>query len=270
MKISSLIKKGWNDTIDQIHSNFDVVDKSSDEFDEMERNAMLLVSLGSHHIRNDPSSITHNSITPEICTKPEYQSFLNSHTLGYEASVRHSPYDHQNPSPYQLNAERYRGDDNYPFITPKGFYLGNHHPDQKPVDFKSPVMQSHHKEISHEKKYREEECSSSPISSKHERSDTNSTNIWTTTTSLLVKTLCKKHKKDRNKRRLRTTPEQLKILEEIYQYEKIPSLALREELASKLGMTPRRIQVWFQNKRAKERRTGKEKSSVGSDNESNS
>jgi len=269
MKISSLLKK----TIDHIHSNFDVVDKSSDEFEEMERNAMLLVSLGSHHLRNDSSSITHNSITPEICTKTEYQSFLNGHPLGYEPSVIHSPYpyyDQKNVSPYQINAERHRGDDNYPFITPsKGFYLGNH-PEKKPVDYKSPVMQNHQKEISYEKKYREE-CPSSPQSNP-ERSDSSSssTNIWTTTTSLLVKSLCKKHRKDRNKRRLRTSPEQLKILEEIYQYEKIPSLALREELASKLGMTPRRIQVWFQNKRAKERRTGKEKPSVGSDNESNS
>jgi hypothetical protein len=262
MKISSLIKKGWIDTIEQIHSSFDGGDKASDEFEDMERDAMLLVSLGSHHLRNDSSSIIHNSITPEICTKPEYQSFLHSHTLGYETSVIHNTY--QNTLPYQINVSE-RGDDNYPFVTPsKAFYLGNQS-EQKPVDFKSSVMQSQYKESSREKRYREELSLSPP--KNLERSETTN-NIWTTTTSLLVKSLCKKHKKDRNKRRLRTTPEQLKILEEIYLYEKIPSLALREELAAKLGMTPRRIQVWFQNKRAKERRTGKEKPSVGSDNES--
>jgi len=59
------------------------------------------------------------------------------------------------------------------------------------------------------------------------------------------------------KKRIRTTPDQLRLLEKTYEQEKIPSQSLREELAQKLGMTPRRVQVWFQNKRAKERRLRK-------------
>jgi hypothetical protein len=56
------------------------------------------------------------------------------------------------------------------------------------------------------------------------------------------------------KKRQRTSPSQLEVLETIYQQEKLPSSDLRKELAVKLKMTPRRVQVWFQNKRAKEKR----------------
>jgi len=56
------------------------------------------------------------------------------------------------------------------------------------------------------------------------------------------------------KKRQRTSPSQLEVLEKIYQQEKLPSSDLRKELAVKLKMTPRRVQVWFQNKRAKEKR----------------
>jgi len=56
------------------------------------------------------------------------------------------------------------------------------------------------------------------------------------------------------KKRQRTSPEQLEILERVYTQERLPGLDLRKELAQKLKMTPRRVQVWFQNKRAKEKR----------------
>jgi len=59
------------------------------------------------------------------------------------------------------------------------------------------------------------------------------------------------------KKRIRTTPEQLRVLEKTYERETNPSQSLREDIARKLGMTPRRVQVWFQNKRAKERRITK-------------
>jgi len=58
------------------------------------------------------------------------------------------------------------------------------------------------------------------------------------------------------KKRQRTTPEQLEVLEKVYEQEKLPGSDLRKELAAKLKMTPRRVQVWFQNKRAKEKRIG--------------
>jgi len=65
------------------------------------------------------------------------------------------------------------------------------------------------------------------------------------------------HLKSDPKKRIRTTPEQLRVLEKTYERETNPSQSLREDIARKLGMTPRRVQVWFQNKRAKERRITK-------------
>jgi len=63
-----------------------------------------------------------------------------------------------------------------------------------------------------------------------------------------------KEKTPQPKKRQRTSPEQLEILERVYEQERLPGLDLRKELAQKLKMTPRRVQVWFQNKRAKEKR----------------
>jgi hypothetical protein len=56
------------------------------------------------------------------------------------------------------------------------------------------------------------------------------------------------------RRRHRTTPDQLRILEEVYTKDKLPNLEVRERLAQQLGMTARRVQIWFQNKRAKDKR----------------
>lgn len=55
-------------------------------------------------------------------------------------------------------------------------------------------------------------------------------------------------------KRYRTTPDQLKRLESVYLDEKMPNQELREKIAKELGMTTRRVQIWFQNKRAKEKR----------------
>ncbi|KAF8919802.1 hypothetical protein CPB85DRAFT_1248622 [Mucidula mucida] len=55
------------------------------------------------------------------------------------------------------------------------------------------------------------------------------------------------------KHRKRTTSDQLKILEGIFKRDTKPNAALRTELASRLDMTPRGVQVWFQNRRAKEK-----------------
>ncbi|KAJ7783330.1 hypothetical protein B0H16DRAFT_1297213 [Mycena metata] len=55
------------------------------------------------------------------------------------------------------------------------------------------------------------------------------------------------------KHRKRTTSAQLKVLEGIFRRDTKPNAALRTELASQLNMTARGVQVWFQNRRAKEK-----------------
>ncbi|KAH8806741.1 Homeodomain-like protein [Flagelloscypha sp. PMI_526] len=55
------------------------------------------------------------------------------------------------------------------------------------------------------------------------------------------------------KHRKRTTAAQLKVLEGIFKTDTKPSAALRTQLAAQLDMTPRGVQVWFQNRRAKEK-----------------
>jgi hypothetical protein len=64
------------------------------------------------------------------------------------------------------------------------------------------------------------------------------------------------------KKRQRTSPDQLAILEQIFQTDKMPSQQTRVQLADQLGMSSRRVQIWFQNKRAKVKR-GLGKSSDG-------
>lgn len=53
------------------------------------------------------------------------------------------------------------------------------------------------------------------------------------------------------KPRKRTSKEQLEILEKTFETNIKPDASLRKALATKLRMTPRSVQVWFQNKRAK-------------------
>ncbi|KAJ7924964.1 hypothetical protein B0H13DRAFT_1976956 [Mycena leptocephala] len=55
------------------------------------------------------------------------------------------------------------------------------------------------------------------------------------------------------KHRKRTTSAQLKVLEGIFKRDTKPNAALRTELAAQLNMTARGVQVWFQNRRAKEK-----------------
>ncbi|KAK4057336.1 hypothetical protein OIO90_001833 [Microbotryomycetes sp. JL221] len=69
----------------------------------------------------------------------------------------------------------------------------------------------------------------------------------------------------KTKHRRRTTSEQLKVLEYHFDRNHKPDMTLRRVLAEQLGMTPREIQVWFQNRRAKvkklrEKAADKEKS----------
>ncbi|CAB4478883.1 uncharacterized protein OCT59_025992 [Rhizophagus irregularis] len=54
-----------------------------------------------------------------------------------------------------------------------------------------------------------------------------------------------------NKKRIRTTPEQLALLEDTFKTNPSPNSKIREAIAEKLNMSERSIQVWFQNRRAK-------------------
>ncbi|KAL1918863.1 uncharacterized protein VTP21DRAFT_2885 [Calcarisporiella thermophila] len=53
------------------------------------------------------------------------------------------------------------------------------------------------------------------------------------------------------KHRRRTSKSQFRILERAFKENPKPSNATRRELACKLNMTPRNVQIWFQNRRAK-------------------
>ncbi|KAI8999618.1 hypothetical protein BC832DRAFT_541712 [Gaertneriomyces semiglobifer] len=50
-------------------------------------------------------------------------------------------------------------------------------------------------------------------------------------------------------KRKRATPEQLAVLNSVFAQTLFPSTAARRHLAIQLGMTPRAVQIWFQNKR---------------------
>ncbi|PLW17377.1 hypothetical protein PCANC_14087 [Puccinia coronata f. sp. avenae] len=74
------------------------------------------------------------------------------------------------------------------------------------------------------------------------------------------------------KHRRRTTPAQLNILETQFQLNSKPDVALRKQLADRLDMTPREVQVWFQNRRAKTKKLEKraeQESGKGAESEAN-
>jgi hypothetical protein len=59
------------------------------------------------------------------------------------------------------------------------------------------------------------------------------------------------------KHRKRTTRQQLKVLEETFKTTQKPDGNTRKSLALQLNMTPRNVQVWFQNRRAKDKTLAK-------------
>jgi hypothetical protein len=64
------------------------------------------------------------------------------------------------------------------------------------------------------------------------------------------------------KHRKRTSRAQFKVLEKTFLENPKPNAAIRRWLAQKLSMTPRGVQVWFQNRRAKEKTINAKKPAV--------
>jgi len=96
------------------------------------------------------------------------------------------------------------------------------------------------------------EDSSSPPPSYEDASSANSSAHKATLKSLQMKfTYLREPRK-----RTRTSPEQLDTLVSFFETQPNPSMKQRKQLAEKTGMTPRSIQVWFQNRRAKFRIPG--------------
>ncbi|KAI9314410.1 Homeodomain-like protein, partial [Dichotomocladium elegans] len=52
-------------------------------------------------------------------------------------------------------------------------------------------------------------------------------------------------------KRKRISPDQFQALSDIFEHTDTPNFELREQLALRLNMTNREVQVWFQNRRAK-------------------
>eukprot|EP01087_Luapelamoeba_hula_P009081 TRINITY_DN2320_c0_g1_i2.p1 TRINITY_DN2320_c0_g1~~TRINITY_DN2320_c0_g1_i2.p1 ORF type:complete len:572 (-),score=94.70 TRINITY_DN2320_c0_g1_i2:279-1994(-) len=59
------------------------------------------------------------------------------------------------------------------------------------------------------------------------------------------------HTKTNKRKRTRTTQSQLNVLEKIFDEDKTPCKARRDEIGAQLSMSSRSVQVWFQNRRSK-------------------
>ncbi|KAI3453318.1 hypothetical protein Pfo_009981 [Paulownia fortunei] len=58
-------------------------------------------------------------------------------------------------------------------------------------------------------------------------------------------------KTSKNNRRRRFNDDQVKSLEKTFETESRPELRLKQNLANELGLQPRQVAIWFQNKRAR-------------------
>ncbi|KAF5753412.1 putative transcription factor homeobox-WOX family [Helianthus annuus] len=58
-------------------------------------------------------------------------------------------------------------------------------------------------------------------------------------------------RKNRNEGRKRFTDKQISFLEYMFETQSRPELRMKHQLAHKLGLHPRQVAIWFQNKRAR-------------------
>ncbi|KAI8064820.1 homeobox domain-containing protein [Gilbertella persicaria] len=65
----------------------------------------------------------------------------------------------------------------------------------------------------------------------------------------------KSHEANNKPKRKRITPYQLSILSDLFKSTDTPNYELRENIAERLSMTNREVQIWFQNRRAKVNRS---------------
>ena len=80
-------------------------------------------------------------------------------------------------------------------------------------------------------------------------STTTTTTTMTTSTTVLSQSMAALHRKKRHF----TTPDQKHVLEYVYQLNTRPNKRLQTWLATRLMMSSRRVRVWFQNKRTRDK-----------------
>ena len=68
--------------------------------------------------------------------------------------------------------------------------------------------------------------------------------------------LWEEESKKKREARVSFTTEQISILETHYEVNPFPKAALREEIGDELGLTSKKVDVWFKNRRAKAKRDG--------------